>query len=225
MSYPGPKKIVDVITAIENNEYLLPAIQREFVWKKEQICTLFDSLMNDYPIGSFLFWEVKETQYDNFEFYKLIKNYHQRDLRHNEKAGRPTFDKIIGILDGQQRLSALYIGLKGSYSEKRKGSRRGTGAIYDTKMLYCNLLSKPNQGQSEYEFDFLTESVATEQNNENQKFWFRVKNILNFNEESELNTFLTENLYNRGRDKFSLGSRRLFKLYKIIKDSQIVILS
>lgn len=222
MSYPGPKKIVEIITAIENNEHLLPAIQREFVWKKEQICDLFDSLMNEYPIGSFLFWEVKETQYDDFEFYKFIKDYHQRDLRHNEKSGRPRFDKIIGVLDGQQRLSALYIGLKGSYTEKRKGSRRGADAIFDTKSLYCNLLSQATEGQSEYKFDFLTEANAMEQNATNEKYWFKVKDILYFREESEINTFLTTNLFRRGEEKFSLGSRRLFKLYKIVKDSQIV---
>lgn len=222
MSYPGPKKIIDIINAIENNECLLPAIQREFVWKKDQICNLFDSLMNDYPIGSFLFWEVKETQYDDFEFYKFIKDYHQRDLRHNEKAGRPTFDKITGVLDGQQRLSAIYIGLKGSYTEKRKGSRRGADAIFDTKYLFCNLLSRPAEGQSQYEFDFLTNSTAEEQNSLNEKYWFKVKDILNFKEESELNTFLTENLFSRGQECFSLGSRRLFKLYKIVNDSQII---
>jgi uncharacterized protein with ParB-like and HNH nuclease domain len=222
MSYPGPKKIIDVIDAMEHDEYLLPAIQREFVWKKDQICNLFDSLMNDYPIGSFLFWEVKETQYDDFEFYKFIKNYHQRDLRHNEKAGRPPFDKVIGILDGQQRLSAIFIGLKGSYTEKRKGSRRGADVVFDTKWLYCNLLSHKIEGQSEFEFDFLTESIATEQNSTTEKFWFKVKDILNFNEESELSLFLTPILYSRGQDNLTLGSRRLFKLYKVVNVNQIV---
>ena len=46
------------IDNIHNNRYLLPAIQREFVWRPHQIERLFDSLMRGYPIGSFLFWRV-----------------------------------------------------------------------------------------------------------------------------------------------------------------------
>lgn len=33
-----------------NRQYFLPAIQREFVWKPEQIVQLFDSIMRGYPI-------------------------------------------------------------------------------------------------------------------------------------------------------------------------------
>ncbi len=38
-----------------NDNHFLPAIQREFVWAPRQVSTLFDSLMREYPIGSFLF--------------------------------------------------------------------------------------------------------------------------------------------------------------------------
>ena len=61
MSFQTPITIKEALDKIQGNEYLLPAIQREFVWKSEQIEKLFDSLINDYPIGSFLFWEVKKT--------------------------------------------------------------------------------------------------------------------------------------------------------------------
>lgn len=72
MSFQTPIKIKEALDKIQENRYLLPAIQREFVWKPEQIEKLFDSLMNDYPIGSFLFWEVKEPK--NYRFYEFIKN-------------------------------------------------------------------------------------------------------------------------------------------------------
>ena len=51
-------RIKDVIDAI-NKDYFLPAIQREFVWEPAQIEKLFDSILGDYPIGSFLFWKVE----------------------------------------------------------------------------------------------------------------------------------------------------------------------
>src|SRR2546427_173778 len=52
-------RIKDVIDGI-NKDYFLPAIQRELVWEPAQIEKLFDSILGDYPIGSFLFWKVEE---------------------------------------------------------------------------------------------------------------------------------------------------------------------
>jgi hypothetical protein len=51
------QRIIDVVKDIKDDRYRLPSIQRSFVWKEERICKLMDSLMNDYPIGSFLVWK------------------------------------------------------------------------------------------------------------------------------------------------------------------------
>ena len=45
--------IKSAVDKIASNEYVLPAIQREFVWNREQICRLFDSVMQGYPFGEF----------------------------------------------------------------------------------------------------------------------------------------------------------------------------
>ena len=58
MGFETPITISKAIGEIQSNKYLLPAIQREFVWSAEQIESLFDSLLRGYPIGSFLFWKV-----------------------------------------------------------------------------------------------------------------------------------------------------------------------
>lgn len=47
---------------INKNEYLLPAFQREFARKSEQIGKLFDSLMCGYPTSSMLFWKVQDSK-------------------------------------------------------------------------------------------------------------------------------------------------------------------
>ncbi len=44
-SFQTPKTINEVIMDIDKNRYLIPSIQREFVWNTEQITKLFDSLM------------------------------------------------------------------------------------------------------------------------------------------------------------------------------------
>ena len=63
MAFQTPITISDALERIHKRQYALPAIQREFVWSQEQICALFDSLMRGYPIGAFLFWEVKKNRY------------------------------------------------------------------------------------------------------------------------------------------------------------------
>ncbi|NSO18991.1 DUF262 domain-containing protein, partial [Enterococcus faecalis] len=73
--------IKNLIKKIDNNEYVLPALQREFVWKPEQIERLFDSIMKGYPIGSFLFWNVQNENINKYEFYNILKECHQRDAR------------------------------------------------------------------------------------------------------------------------------------------------
>lgn len=42
--------IKDAMNNIASNTYLLPAIQRKFVWDCDQIETLFDSIMRNYPM-------------------------------------------------------------------------------------------------------------------------------------------------------------------------------
>jgi len=134
--------IKEIVDNIHSKKYFLPAIQREFVWSQSQIVRLFDSLMRDYTIGSFLFWGVEKKKVNDFQFYEFIRNYHERDNIHNPKANVTGEESIISILDGQQRLTAFYIALKGSYAEKIPWKRWNNNEAYPKKKLYINLLSK-----------------------------------------------------------------------------------
>jgi uncharacterized protein with ParB-like and HNH nuclease domain len=116
MSFQTPIAVKEAINNVHAKRNLLPAIQRELVWTPDQIELLFDSLMRDYPVGSFLFWHVDKRRSHDFQFYEFIRNYHERNSKHNPKANVSGEDDIIAILDGQQRLTSLYIGLKGSYA-------------------------------------------------------------------------------------------------------------
>ena len=74
MAFQTAITIKEAIDHIHNNRYLLPAIQREFVWWPHQMERLFDSLMRGYPIGSFLFWRVDPETAKNYSFYQFITN-------------------------------------------------------------------------------------------------------------------------------------------------------
>src|SRR3954468_3888595 len=84
-----------------NSQYFLPAIQREFVWDQNQIIKLFDSIMQNYPIGSFLFWQLKTENYGRWDIYKFIQDH--REYMHNEIANVSSVRDLILVLDGQQR--------------------------------------------------------------------------------------------------------------------------
>jgi uncharacterized protein with ParB-like and HNH nuclease domain len=74
MSYI-PKTISEVTLEYINRTAYLPAIQREYVWKTDGIEKLFDSLMGKYPIGSFLFWKIKEENkklWTSYTFFVIL---------------------------------------------------------------------------------------------------------------------------------------------------------
>ena len=108
--------IKNAVMGISDNKFLLPAIQRELVWDHEQIEKLFDSVLSGYPFGSMLFWRYnKDENNKDYKFYEFLKAYdeYNRQNNHNSEHEITGKDEITGILDGQQRLTALFLGLKG----------------------------------------------------------------------------------------------------------------
>src|SRR2546425_2842897 len=116
MGFQTPITIKTTLERMQKHEYALPAIQREFVWSTDQICTLFDSLMRGYPIGSFLFWRVDRSHRTDFVFYDFVRDYHELTGRHCPRLDIHIDQAVTAILDGQQRLTSLNIGLRGSYA-------------------------------------------------------------------------------------------------------------
>lgn len=168
------------------DDYYLPAIQREFVWPSFKIINLFDSLLRGYPIGTFLFWDVREPEIHEFTFYNLIRNYDERDST-NEKVNLTNKNKCTGILDGQQRITSLLIGLLGSYIEKIKHKRTNDPTAYPERKLYINLLHNPQQEtEQKYQIRFLTREQA---NPDDQAYWFSFDKILAIRNEDDLFVF------------------------------------
>ena len=104
--YSG-QSIAEIVAVIRKNELFLPALQRKFVWDTPQIEGLFDSIMQGFPIGTFLLWELNDRMAINSNvFYDFIKHYDTRDTR-NQKASLSSKKSIVSVLDGQQRLTSL----------------------------------------------------------------------------------------------------------------------
>lgn len=210
MAFERPITIKEAVDNIYRRHYLLPAIQREFVWSTEQIQQLFDSLMRDYPVSSFLFWQVEDENLGNYQFYEFIRDYHQRDNRHNTQANIKGEKGIIAILDGQQRLTSMYIGLKGSYSYKLPRKRWDNDQAFPKRKLYLNLLSRPTDEDCEYDFRFLTDDEAC--NPSTGAHWFLVGDILDFKEQKKVATYLKAHKL----DSVEFSSDALYKLHETV---------
>ena len=228
MSFQTPITVKAAVENIHLKKYLLPAIQRELVWSTQQIERLFDSLMRDYPVGSFLFWYVEKRRTKNYQFYEFIRDYHERDSSHNPKANVSGQDDITAILDGQQRLTSLYIGLKGSYAYKERMKRWENNSAFPQRKLYLNLLrrcSEEDDRDLEYDFRFLSDNEAKKKNEENkdEDYWFKVGDILNFKEDYEINAYLIENkLMSLAPEKSLFANRTLFRLYSVIHKEKVI---
>lgn len=212
------KTIKYCIDEIEKGNYVMPAIQREFVWGTDQIEQLFDSLMQSFPISSFLFWQVDETNAEEYQFYKFIKYYHEKNNKHNEKYDSFHKKPLTAILDGQQRLTSLYIGLVGSYAYKTPHKRVNDASAYISRKLYFNLLSGHNNLDisNKFEFKFLTEEEAS-----NRKgVWFKVGDILDKEDISQ--AMQTAFDYCEAREDLSQAQRNLSQLWNVVHQEKAI---
>lgn len=174
--------IIETIKGI-NQTYYLPSIQRKFVWKVDKIEKLFDSLMQGYPIGTFLFWIVEKggdpSHIDEYTFYEFINNYNEKNALEfmQTKVEKPSIkEKIIAVLDGQQRLSSLFCALQGSYAFKTN-KRISPNDPYPPRELYLNLLyQSQNEMDNKYKFQFITATEAAKR--DESQYWLKVKDVI-----------------------------------------------
>ena len=129
----------------EDGGFWLPHIPRSFVGSQEQICRLFDSILRQYPIGTFLIWKTTAA----VPRRKFIDHFREAHRDRLEDFRMPEFKrKTCLVLDGQQRLQSLCIGLRGSYEHRE---------------LYLDILSgdAAAPGEMKFKFRFLDPRTAT----------------------------------------------------------------
>jgi uncharacterized protein with ParB-like and HNH nuclease domain len=150
------QKIYDVVKDINEDRYRLPSIQRSFVWDEERICKLMDSVMNEYPIGSFLVWKP------NIEFPIRTREFVQ-DYKTGERL--TSKEEILEslpylVLDGQQRLQSLFLSFFGRYN---------------SKYLYFKTDSNPidEENALRYQFQFMMPEKAAKDTH-----WRKVRDVI-----------------------------------------------
>ena len=210
------RKSVHEIIDLINNQYYLPDIQRNFVWKPEQVYQLFDSVMRDYPISTFLFWKqngsyLKKENIKKLEFVKTSKDKNKENTEINQTK------EYFLVLDGQQRLTTFYLVLKGNYIIRNNP--------YD---LYFDILSGEEEKEDGIVFDFKffnkNKGIVFIEKDEN-KLWYRVKDIYDINVAqifSELNV-ISNNLNVKYKIELSdLQKNNIAKLCSYLKSEKII---
>ena len=103
MNLPEPQSVTftSLFAEIEDGTIKIPQFQRDFVWSKAKSAKLLDSIVKGYPIGTFILWKTNER-------LRSIRNLGGVPLP-DTSAG----DAVKYVLDGQQRLTSLFVTLKG----------------------------------------------------------------------------------------------------------------
>lgn len=136
--------LLGLLSNIENDSIVLPAMQRPFVWKDDRIYRLIDSLLRGFPIGAVMLWKTNTLQR-----YRRLTRDIDTDVPQIFNFETSSDSSRYMVLDGQQRLTSLFVAFKGTYNHKR---------------LYIDVLSgdstDKDPGDVYFDCRFLVESEA-----------------------------------------------------------------
>lgn len=227
---PYQEETIKTILDRLNTQYFLPAIQRHYVWKPSQIILLFDSIMRGYPISSFLFWELTSENRDKWEVYKFAEEANSEGTNHQKLQAAFGLQNVTLVLDGQQRLTSILIGLKGSYRIRSKYKWANNPGAFPNFRLYLDMFEDPTPRDDDHEFTgkpyYGFHFFDNEPENSVDHHWFRVGRILDCQDDNafykmkddEEEKFLAETT----KSHENLFERNFTKLYQAIwKESAI----
>src|SRR5690606_8141093 len=128
--------------------------------------------------------------------------------------------ELVAVLDGQQRITALNIGLRGSYAWKMPGKWWSSDDAFPQRYLYLNLLGEPDvETGSRYDFQFLSQQQL--ENVQPNQLSYRVSDILNVENLVEI----SEWIFSRGisdPQAMQKANRALHRLYEIVHSKDVI---
>lgn len=212
--------IYEAMQNIKNGKYVMPAFQRQYVWSMEQIEKLWDSILLDYPIATYLFWHVDDdnvtwdTYFCTFLSNVTFDSRKQADSTNYELSSIDVKITDTAVLDGQQRLTSLFLSLFGEANIRQKYARRGGGPNILTKLLIELNKNKLDVDEEEYnskKYDIkFSEKIGRLSPTQ-----FEVKNILQpkFQEEKSRKKAIEDAIANVPPDSKEYAKCILEKLY------------
>ena len=211
--------IYELVNEIDNGEIVLPAIQRDFVWDEDRIYLLFDSMFRGYPVGIVMLWET----YQPIQFRPFDKTYSPDKLNRFEENKKGNRIKLV--LDGQQRLSSIYVALKGTF---------------DSRKLYYDVLSGcevDDHSEVKFQFCFATRAEARAWSNEGKadesgrkgnlqqrSHWIELSDVVGRHPRDliELRNKIADQLKLTADDKIRMEQNFLTASYALSENSEIL---
>lgn len=156
--------LVEAISNIMNNIFVLPVIQRRLVWVTDKMELLFDTLLKGDSFGGIMVLKEDKNTKPLFAF-----RYFTKDGSNIGSISVNSLEQdIYLIIDGQQRLQSFYIGLAGTF---------------EGKQLYFNLLSDYKNLDFDFRFaakqDELKDKTKGDDGDEFRNEWISVISLFN----------------------------------------------
>ena len=221
--------IYEALEHIKNGKYVMPAFQRQYVWSMEQIEKLWDSILLDYPIATFLFWHIDDnniswdTYFCNFLSEVTFDSKKQADSVNYELSGVDVKITDTAILDGQQRLTSLFLSLFGSAYIRQKHARKKFAGGTVVKLLIE--LNKHKITVDEEEYNSKKYDIKfTDKVGKLSPTQFEIKEILNekFRSESTRTQAIETAIANVPTDSKEYARNILNKLYSKIFEEKLI---
>jgi hypothetical protein len=121
------------------------------------------------------------NNWNYWEIYKFIENFKFGDT-HNELV-EPDGRDVVLVLDGQQRLTSLIIGLRGTFSLRSKYGRRQNPDSWSRQRLYIDLLKDPTTASDDGDHEEIGVTYGlrffeNEPRSDTNHLWMKVGRIL-----------------------------------------------
>jgi len=202
-------RVVDAVTEIDEEKFVLPVIQRSLVWTEDKMALLFDTLLKGNSFGGIMVIEEEKDTKPLFNYRPFTKDGNFIPSREVEKLKQNQFF----VIDGQQRLQTFYIGLKGSINGK---------------ILYFDLFSDYN---FEYEFKFENDEKklpkTSKENNDRkikEHFWYPVQELFRRLKDTNDEDYVADEIINKNRitdnDKMTHIKKNIKAFYKNVITSE-----
>jgi uncharacterized protein with ParB-like and HNH nuclease domain len=150
--------------------FRIPDYQRGYSWTEQQLTEFWEDIINlplnrDHYTGMISLRKLKTEETKDWTEELWLLNNWGYDAYH--------------VVDGQQRLTSLYIGLKGSRTLKKPKGWWDNPDAFEVKKLYLNLRYQPSEENTEdcYQFEFKNPYQIPDPDKDN--YWFKVGEILN----------------------------------------------
>ena len=194
---------------------------------KEKIVTLTDKGKEE---------AIKFKQAKDIENGIIVLSKSDYEIR-NDPANEAGVHQMTLILDGQQRLTSILIGLKGTYEKKQKYKRWSDSAAWTKQKLYIDLLKDPNPDPNEepnleepdnseiyYGLKFFDHDKPP--SNSSGERWFKLGKILDFDNEDNFYKFREEekDALPDGitKKQVSIFERNLERLYRAVWKDDVI---